>query len=194
MIIEQAVVDRRRLGPSRRILPLPDDDQPVRVAVRQRAQQHGIDDAEDRRRGADRDTDGEHDGDGKASIDGEPAHGVLDVAARILEPGDRARLAVELLGPFDAAEREPGGTSRRVRRHAAAPMLVFEEREVRGDFTGEVVVGASRAQERRQPGREPAQPAHHSGSSASSRLTRLAERCHQAASSASARVPAFVIA
>ena len=59
------------------------------------------------------------------------------VAPRIVEPDERARVALALLGLLDAAERA------RARRassagHAAAAEVVFEQREVRRDLAREV--------------------------------------------------------
>ena len=101
---------------------------------------------------------------------------------------------MELLGPLDAAERQPRGTPRLAGRQAATAVLVFEQQQMRRHLAIEARFLATRPDDVEEPAEEPPEAAHHSPSLVSSRLTRPAERCHQAACSARARVPVAVIA
>ena len=59
---------RRRNGEFRKLrqLRFPDDDEPVRVGIIERTEQHDIDDGEDRGAGADAEREGKDGDDGKA--------------------------------------------------------------------------------------------------------------------------------
>src|SRR5438128_204732 len=77
-----------------------------------------------------------------------------DVPVRILEPDKRARVAVQILGVLDAADglsrREPrfGG------RHPAASEFVLEERQVRRQLFGELLLCSAGTNEVVEPDQE----------------------------------------
>ena len=100
------IVDlRHREGRVRRAEPrraLPDVDQPVFVAIDQRAQQHAADDAEDRGVGADAERERDHDGGGEALGAPQRAQGDAHVAAE-------GRGRVEPAAVPDAAHRLADG-------------------------------------------------------------------------------------
>ena len=68
-----------------------------------------------------------------------------EVPSRVIEPGERALVAVKILRLLHATQREPRGASRLVRCHASALKLIFEQRDVSGELTREIVLRASGA-------------------------------------------------
>ena len=85
-------------------------DQLIRILVRQRTQQHGVHDAEDRRVRADPEREGKHDDAGEAWRATQCARRVLQIAAKIVEPDERARIALQLLPAQLAAKIAPQST------------------------------------------------------------------------------------
>ena len=119
----------------------------------------------------------------------------MPIPPRVVEPEERAFVAVELFGPIDAAQREPRGAPGLVRRQAAAAILVLEQGEMRGELAGEVrspAIGPEQRWASLEKNRLSA--AVIPRSSRSSRLTSPAERRQRSTCSPSARVPDFVIA
>ena len=74
-------------------------------------------------------------------------------------------------------------------RQAATLILFLQQLQVRSDFATEARVLGRRARKADESPQESPRASHHSASLVSSRLTRPAERCHQAACSASALTP-----
>ena len=68
---------------------------------------------------------------------------MTQIAAQVFEPDERARVAVQVLGERDAAHRAPRGQPRLVRRHAAATVLVLEQRKMRRHLARELVFGVA---------------------------------------------------
>ncbi len=71
-------LDRRVIHdarPGRKVLLALDHDQPIGIAIRQRPQQHAVDDAEDRRRGADAERERQRARDGEALAAQQAARG-----------------------------------------------------------------------------------------------------------------------
>jgi hypothetical protein len=62
------------------------------------------------------------------------------VPSRILEPHERAGIAMKLFRLIDAADCASCRTSRLFDGHAAAAELVLEEREVRRKLSGKLVL------------------------------------------------------
>ncbi len=124
----------------------------------------------------------------------EHAHGIPSIAPGIVQPPERPRVAVQLLGLIDTSKGQSCRTAGVVGRQPATSVLVFEEPQVRRDLTFEVRFLTIRVDGVDQSPEDAPQAAHHSPSFVSKRFTRSAERCHQAAWSARARVPDRVIA
>ena len=79
------------------------------------------------------------------TIAGEHSGGVLQIAPCFVHPRERPRLTMELLGPVDAAERQPRRTPRFAGRQAATPVFVFEQEQMRRHLALEARFGAIRA-------------------------------------------------
>ena len=144
--------------------------------------------------GADADGERQHSGEGEERVAPEQPHRVPQVPPRVVEPDERALVAVKLLHLLDAAQREPRRPSRLLRRQAAAQKLVFEEREVRRQLAREVGLRAPGAQQVDQLREQSPEARHQSDSFRRSLSTRPANRRHLSVCSPSARAPAFVIA
>jgi hypothetical protein len=107
-------------------------------------QQHRIEHAEDRRVGADAERDGENHDACESWRTAQRPDRVLDVAARIVEPGKRARVAVQILGVRHSAERPAGCEAGGIGRHAPTDQVVLDHREMGGHFTRQIVFAAAR--------------------------------------------------
>ena len=105
-------------------------------------EQQRVGDGEDSGVGADADREREHGRRSHGRIAPQHPHGILPIPPRVVEPQERAFVPVELLGPIDAAQREPRGAPGLVRRQAAAAILVLEEGEMRGELACEVLLTA----------------------------------------------------
>ena len=77
--------------------------------------------------------------------------GLAQVPPPVVEPPERAGVAVEFLRLLDAAERAPGRDPRLVGRQAATLEVLFQQREVRRDLTRQFRLALSRAQDVAQP-------------------------------------------
>ena len=119
----------------------------IGVRIRQRPQQHGADHAEDGGRGTDAEREREHGDEGEAGRTPERPDTVRHIAPGVVDPGERARVAMQVLRVCDAAHRAPRGETRLVRTQAAAAVLVLEKGEVRGDFSRDLGVGALAAKD-----------------------------------------------
>ena len=71
-----------------------------------------------------------------------------DVALQIVDPAERARIALMFLGLLDAAERAAGGQPRVSGRHALGDELLLEQRQVRIHLAREIVLGAAMTERR----------------------------------------------
>ena len=69
--------------------PFDDPDQPIAVRIRQGTQQHGVDDADNGRRGADAERERDHSGGSEPGIAGETARRARNVAPHIVQPEER---------------------------------------------------------------------------------------------------------
>ncbi len=69
------------------------------------------------------------------------------VLNELLQPDERARVAMQFLHLIYAAERAPGRHTRLGRGHAAPQKLLFEQRKVRFHLAGHLAIGALAAQE-----------------------------------------------
>ena len=86
----------------------------------QATQADRVDDREERGVDADAEAKGQHGGQRESRAAAQMADGVTQIAAQILEPDERPRVAVQVLRERDAAHRAARGQSRLVCGHAAA--------------------------------------------------------------------------
>ena len=117
---------------------IPDRNEPIRLLVRQRPQQHRVRHAEHRSVGANRQRqrdDGGHRETGRAA---QRPRRVGQIAPEIVDPDNRPRVAVELLRLLQAAEREPRRAMGVVRSQATAAVFVFEQSQVRRYLAREI--------------------------------------------------------
>jgi hypothetical protein len=97
-----------------------DHRQPVGRWKRQRLEEHGIDDAEERSRCTDAERGREEDGQRDGGIAAKPAQREADVLRQIVDEMEALRFAAALLPHFGIAELEPGAPRRLV---ASQPRL-----------------------------------------------------------------------
>jgi hypothetical protein len=64
-----------------------------------------------------------------------------EIAVQVVEPRDRARVAVAIFRQRDAAERAVRGAHSLLRAHAASAVFVFEQREMSVDLSRKVIFG-----------------------------------------------------
>src|SRR6185436_19722095 len=122
----------------------------------------------------------------------ERADRVGQVATKVVEPHERAAVPVRVLDALEAAEREPGLAAGGGVGQAAAPELVFEQREVRRELAREIRLRAPGPDGIDQAEDEAPEPGGHRGSSVSSLPTKPASRRQRSACFSSARDPALV--
>jgi hypothetical protein len=121
--------------------------QTIGVRIRQRPQQQGTDHAEDGGRGTDAEGEREHGDDREAGRTPERPDTMRHISPGVVDPGERACVAMQVLRLCDAAHRAPRGETSLVRTQAAAAVLVLEKGEVRGDFSRDLGVGALTAKD-----------------------------------------------
>ncbi len=92
----------------RRRPALGDADESIGLGIRQRLQQHGVDNAQDGGGGADAERERQHGSEGESRRASQPADRVGHIAAQVLEPGERTLVAVAFLCLLDTAEGEAG--------------------------------------------------------------------------------------
>ena len=98
-------------------------DQPIAVLVGQRLEQHGADDAEDRRVGPDAERQGQDGHRGEGGAVPERAQGEPGVGGEALEPRQSALIADRLGGLGETSRREQRLPARLGRSHAAPDVL-----------------------------------------------------------------------
>ena len=115
----------------------------IGVAIRQRPQQDGADDAEDGGVGADAERERDHGDGGEARRPPQRAQRRARRSRRRSSSQMNVRASrCRSLRVRDAAERAPRREARLVRGHAAAPILVLEQGEVRVDLARDFRLGA----------------------------------------------------
>jgi hypothetical protein len=142
--------ERRILNPGGD-LRLPQVHNAVGFGIRERAQEHAVDDAENRRVGADADRQREDRHRGEAGMTAQRAQAVADVAREMLD-GAGAELVprslAHLLYPAEPDHRLP---PRFVRRHAGAAVLLGLLLDVEADLVVEPVLDPAPEDQRTQP-------------------------------------------
>ncbi len=158
------------------------------LGIRERLQQHGIDQAEHGSVGANAnrhhpDRDG-----GKAAIPQQQLQPVADVTQERVDPADGALIAMRFLHRFDAAEPAPGLAPGLLGRQARGQAVTLGHLEVGQHLALELALEPPRGHERLQSPDQP--PAH--GFTARNLATRAVARSQFATSTRSWRVPAAV--
>jgi hypothetical protein len=120
----------------------PDQDEILRLGKRQGTQEHGVDDAEDRRVGADAEGQGQHRDGGEAGIFPQHANAETQIPREVLQHGQAAAVPHLLLDRFDAAELEQRVPARRFGRHACPQVVFHMEGEMALQLFGELAVPA----------------------------------------------------
>jgi hypothetical protein len=110
---------------------------------RKRAQEHGVYNGEDGNVRSDAESQRQQGGNGESGSFQEASKGVAQVSEGLFEPEDGALLTMELLGLFDAAVSATRLDARVIGTHAAALKLIFQQRQMRGDFAGQIAIGAA---------------------------------------------------
>jgi len=187
-------VEKVRLGQSHRgaaRADLAELDDAVGIRVRQRAQEHAVDDAEHRRAGADAERQREDGGRGEPGPLAQDARAVPEVGPQNLdepEPPDRAGV---LLGQRDVPEAAQGGVPRLVGRQPCGDLLLGLELELGADLLVELGLGAAGPQ---APGAiaelVPERHGYTSSGSAMIRAIAAVSCCHFEVSLVSCRRPA----
>ena len=143
---------------------LMDADEPLRPGIRQRPQGDAVRDGEDGGGRPDPERERDDGREREARVPHEHAYGEPEILAGFIQGEERSLVPLRVLRGFDVAERAPRGAPRFLARQPAAPEVVLEKGEVRCDLAGEIVLGASRAQECIELPEESSQRRHgHSG-------------------------------
>ncbi len=126
---------------------LEDGHESIGITKGRRLDQHGMDDREDGGVGANAQRQRQHHRCREPRRAAQRAQCVLDVAADIVEPGKRARIALAVLHLLYAAERTSGRDARIGRAHAAAPIVVFQQRQVCRGLARQIGLGPVRPED-----------------------------------------------
>ena len=167
----------------------------VRRADRQRAQQQTVDEAEERRVGADAEGERQRHDNGERGALPEHSDRVAHVLREDVEPGQAALLAVHFAETVRPAELQEGLASR-VRGGEPAPLeFVGQELEVRPQLFVELTLQPILRDERSQPRPDQSKPGCHlpDPPSARNRPITAATRCQFSVSAASCFSPGLVI-
>ena len=128
-------------------------NQTFRILVCQRAEQHGIHHAENRRIRTDPQGQRDHCNSRKPRSAQQAAHSIAHILEPLLDPQKGARLAMQFLGLFDAAVSAAGGQPGILRSQSAALEVVRQHGEVAFDFAGQLAFGAASAEQVRKSGK-----------------------------------------
>jgi hypothetical protein len=198
--VERAVVVAIR---QERVLPdgecrnlgqgLVDPDQAIRRRIWKWRQQHAVDQAEDRRRGADADGERQQGDRRESRVAAQHPRGVHEVLAELVEPRQAALIADGLGDLFGAAQPLRGATARVLGRRAAPAFELLLHVEVKRQLVPHLVVAAAAADRSEQP-RDPGdESAHGYSADPRRRLITPATSVHCSRSAASCRRPAGVM-
>ncbi len=191
------VEDRREPDVRRepREVAIAERDEALRLRVRQRPQQHGVDDGEDGGVGADAER--QRDKRGGREPRGPPQHpeAVPDILRQRLEHREAALIAPRVGDLRLAAEIQSGGAARRRRVEAAGAVALFQHGEMEPQLLTELPLAPPKT-ERASGAREQLTQAHgmssRGGAPPSRRAMIAAIRCQSSASRRSCFLPARV--
>jgi hypothetical protein len=169
-------------------LPLTHVDQPIAARVRQRAKQHGVDDAEDGGVRADAERQRQQDQDRVGRVLAETARRVAQVLPERVDRADPPRVAALVFHLREAAEPAKRGGTRGGWIRAAPDLLLDLELEMTAQLGIHLLLEPARAHRPAQT----AEPCERGHACCSTRATAVATRSHVAVSSASCLRPLFV--
>ena len=109
-------------------------DDPIGIGVGQRTEQHAVDDAEDRRCGADAETERQDRNNGEGLGPEKQAHAVTHIAKKVFEERRPVLVPRAFLEILDATEPDKRLPSRFVRGHSGAPVLLGLLIDVKADL------------------------------------------------------------
>src|SRR5579872_3128209 len=115
--------------------------------------------------------------------------GVPQILESVIEPWNRALLAVQFFGLLDAAIHAPRRRAGIVRAQAGAPEVVFKQPQVRFDLARHLAFGAPPEEDIPDLSGDPTHRGQHQNSSESSFSTNPASCRHRCVSSSSAFSP-----
>lgn len=130
--------------------------EPVGIFIGERTQDDGIDDAEDRGRGADAEREREYHGRREAWASPQPTPRVPDVPGHLLQEPCTPDLVAFLLEPEHAAETRPGGAIRLRLAHACLHVLPPDRFEVERHLLIHVAVAGAGRESRDESAKEAA--------------------------------------
>ncbi len=127
--------------------PVKDDGEPVGVSVGKRLQEHRVDDAEDRRRGADAQRERGHRRGREPGVLPQGAKAVAKVAADGSEEGPESRVAHALLDLLDPPDLDRSLAPGFLRGHPRADLLLFQHPGVGAHFLVDLGIHPGAAEE-----------------------------------------------
>jgi hypothetical protein len=127
----------------------PDLGQLRRIAHRERAQAHRVEELEDGRVGADAEREREDRHDREARIEAEEARAMLEVAPSAIEPADGVHLIDLLTHQGRVAQLAPGCVARLDGAHAAREVVVGLDGQMRVELARPLIVPAGAAKKAR---------------------------------------------
>ena len=169
----------------------PEHHEPRRIGVRQRRDERGVEDREDRGVRADAERERRHRDDRESRTAAQHAEGVAEILPEGVEPGAGARLAHGLLDLRHAPEIDPRLAARLLRTHPRGLVLVGEDLDRRGDLVLEIPLDAPPPKEVAREAADSSREAHGYVDSRASPIA-AATRAHSRVSAASCFWPAFV--
>ena len=116
------------------------DDEALGIIEGQRAEEEGVDDAENGDVGSNAESEDEDGDNGEDAIAIEGADGVAEILEENIERGKAAGLTLPLAGLLDAAEADEGAAAGFLRRHALVDVFFYGEVDVGLEFGVEVGV------------------------------------------------------
>src|ERR1700693_3898535 len=119
-------------------------DQLIGIRVRQRLEEHGVNDAEDSSVGADAKSESEHGHSGEAGTLSQHTEGVACVLKKSFDKGQTAEVVIGFFQLRDAAEFDASSASGFFRRHASANIFVGEHIEMRFKLAREFLIHMAR--------------------------------------------------
>src|SRR6185436_13915378 len=155
-----------------------DPDKPISTGIRQRSEQHGMDDAEDGGVGADAKREGADDDRREPRCAQERAHRESGVLPQVVEPPERPRIAMQVLRPRHSTKGAPSGQTGLGISQPPTLILVLKDTEVRRQLAFELGLSAVRLEEMDEPKQESSKSSHHYGSLSRRASTNPARRRH----------------
>ena len=141
IVVQLGDRDAEILLPRKRRLVL-NQHEAITIRVRERFEQHAVDDAEDRRVGADAQAEGDDRDGGEARALAKRSRAVFQVLHEVLEPAHTARVTCFFLVLFHGSKVPHRSCTRRLGGHALANVLFGFHLDVKAHFRIELPVHA----------------------------------------------------